>query len=85
LDRLLGIHHLLFGKPDPAALVDLTGEVAAEVAGRLTVAGYPAAGDDPEALDRALASWAGVENLEERLVPRRIDPLVLAHLRQDRA
>jgi len=28
-----------------------------------------------------LESWAGVENLEERLVPGRIDPLVLHHLR----
>jgi hypothetical protein len=28
-----------------------------------------------------LADWAGVENLEERLVPGRIDPLVLEHLR----
>ena len=33
-------------------------------------------------LDDALASWAGVENLEERLVTGRIDPIVLAHLRR---
>ena len=33
------------------------------------------------ALDAALAAWAGVENLEERLVPGRIDPLVLDQLR----
>ena len=32
-------------------------------------------------LDDALAGWAGVENLEERMVPGKIDPLVLAHLR----
>ncbi|MFG1955003.1 hypothetical protein [Micromonospora sp. NPDC048830] len=32
-------------------------------------------------LDDAPASWAGVENLEERLVSGRIDPVVLAHLR----
>jgi uncharacterized Ntn-hydrolase superfamily protein len=81
LARLLDIHALLFGKPDPETLVDLAGEVASEVARRLTAAGYPAAGDDPDALDEALAAWAGVENLEERLVPRRIDPLVLDHLR----
>src|SRR6266545_79374 len=30
----------------------------------------------------ALASWAVVENLEERLVRGRLDPLVLAHLRR---
>jgi hypothetical protein len=29
----------------------------------------------------ALESWAGVENLEERMVPGLIDPVVLAHLR----
>jgi len=81
LARLLDIHTLLFDKPDPETLVDLAGEVATEVARRLTAAGYPAAGDDPDALDEALASWAGVENLEERLVPRRIDPLVLDQLR----
>jgi putative peptidoglycan binding protein len=35
---------------------------------------------DPD-LDRALASWAGIENLEERLVAGAIDPLVLDQLR----
>ncbi|MER6595819.1 putative peptidoglycan binding domain-containing protein, partial [Micromonospora purpureochromogenes] len=34
------------------------------------------------ALEEALASWAGWENLEERLVPGHIDPIVLAHLRR---
>jgi len=86
LGRLLDIHTLLFGRPDPATLLDLAGEVAAEVGRRLAVAGHPVAGHpvsgpDTTALDAALASWAGVENLEERLVPGRIDPLVLAHLR----
>jgi uncharacterized Ntn-hydrolase superfamily protein len=81
LDRLLDIHTLLFDKPDPATLLDLNGELADEVRGRLAAAGHPAAGDAAADLDRALASWAGVENLEERLVPGRIDPLVLDHLR----
>ncbi|MEU5943228.1 DUF1028 domain-containing protein [Micromonospora sp. NPDC047548] len=78
LGRLLDIHTLLFGKPDPATLLDLTGPLAEEVAALLGAVGHPV---DGAGLDDALASWAGVENLEERLVPGRIDPIVLAHLR----
>ncbi|MEV4624199.1 DUF1028 domain-containing protein [Asanoa sp. NPDC049573] len=75
--RLLHMHELLFGKPDPATLLALDGALAAEVRGRLVAAGHEGA-----TLDDALASWAGVENLEERIVPGKIDPLVLAHLRK---
>ncbi|MBQ1011741.1 fimbrial assembly protein FimA, partial [Micromonospora sp. M51] len=74
----LSVHTMLFGRPDPATLLDLTGAVAAEVAALLAALGHPAREDDPEA---ALISWAGLENLEERLVPGRIDPVVLTHLR----
>jgi uncharacterized Ntn-hydrolase superfamily protein len=81
LDRLLGLHELYFTRPDPDALVDLTGELAGEVRERLDRLGYPASADDADALDAALAGWAGVENLEERIVTRRIDPLVLRMLR----
>jgi len=77
LARLLDVHELLFGRPDPAALLDLTGDLAAEVRERLAARGHRA--DD---LDAALADWAGVENLEERMVPGRIDPLVLDQLRR---
>ncbi|MGC1210650.1 MAG: DUF1028 domain-containing protein [Micromonospora sp.] len=79
LAHLLDTHTMLFGKPDPATLRDLTGPLADEVAGLLAAVGHPvgAAG-----LDDALASWAGVENLEERLVLGRIDPTVLDHLRR---
>lgn len=77
LDRLLALHDLYFGRPDPLALLDLTGPLASEVSTRLAELGF--AGSD---LDEALASWAGVQNLEERLVPGRIDPLVLDHLRR---
>jgi uncharacterized Ntn-hydrolase superfamily protein len=76
LSRLLDLHSLYFDKPDPATLLDLAGMVAEEVSGRLAALGYSGAD-----LDATLASWAGVANLEERLVPGRIDPLVLAHLR----
>jgi uncharacterized Ntn-hydrolase superfamily protein len=81
LSRLLDLHTLLFGRPDPDSLLDLTGDLAAEVRRRLVAAGYPPADDGAGELDRALADWAGVENLEERLVAGRIDPLVLEHLR----
>jgi uncharacterized Ntn-hydrolase superfamily protein len=77
LGRLLDLHALYFDKPDPDTLVELTGDLAAEVTGRLAALGYP--GPD---LDAALAAWAGVANLEERMVPGKIDPLVLEYLRR---
>ncbi|WP_345699710.1 DUF1028 domain-containing protein [Kitasatospora terrestris] len=70
LRRLLAVHEILHGTPDPATLLDLTGELAAEVRALLSGLGYD-----------SLDTWAGVENLEGRLVADRIDPLVLAHLR----
>lgn len=79
LGRLLGLHELYFGRPDLETLLELTGALAAEVADRLDDLGHPVSGGD---LDAALAGWAGIENLEERLVPGRIDPLVLAALRK---
>jgi uncharacterized Ntn-hydrolase superfamily protein len=80
LGRLLEMHSLYFERPDPATLIDLDGPVGAEVRERLAAAGHPSA-PGLAALDEALASWAGIENLEERLVPGSIDPLVLAQLR----
>jgi uncharacterized Ntn-hydrolase superfamily protein len=81
LARLLDLHALYFDQPDPQQLLDLTGALADEVRRLLAAAGHPASDGSPEALDAALASWAGVANLEERLAAGRIDPLVLAHLR----
>ncbi len=80
LGRLLEMHTLYFERPDPATLIDLDGPAGVEVRERLAAAGHPS-GPGVAALDEALASWAGIENLEERLVPGAIDPLVLAHLR----
>lgn len=80
LGRLLDLHTFYFERPDPASLVPLRGDLAADVRALLAAAGHEArAGAD--GLDAALAAWAGIENLEERLVPGAIDPLVLAHLR----
>jgi uncharacterized Ntn-hydrolase superfamily protein len=68
---------------DPVTLLALDGEVAAEVRTRLAELGH--VGDDTAAgLDAALADWAGIANLEERLVPGSIDPLVLQSLREPR-
>jgi uncharacterized Ntn-hydrolase superfamily protein len=76
LARLLDLHDLYFGKPDPDTLLPLDGELAGEVRRRLTELGH----DDPD-LETALADWAGIENYEERLVANKIDPLVLDKLR----
>jgi uncharacterized Ntn-hydrolase superfamily protein len=81
LARLLDIHTMLFDKPDPAGLLELSDPLAGEVRDRLARLGHPAADGSLAAVEAALADWAGVENLEERVVPGRIDPLVLAHLR----
>jgi uncharacterized Ntn-hydrolase superfamily protein len=71
LRRLLDLHRLYFGKPDPATLLDLDGDLAAEVRRRLDSLGFA-----------ALEDWAGVENYEERMVPGKVDPLVLEKLRE---
>ena len=76
LARLLDLHDLYFGKPDPATLVPLDGELADEVRALLARRGHT--GDD---LDAALGDWAGIENYEERLSPGKIDPLLLDKLR----
>jgi uncharacterized Ntn-hydrolase superfamily protein len=78
--RLLDLHTLYFDKADPADLLPLDGELAGEVRQRLAERGHHGE-STPAGLDAALADWAGIENLEERLVAGRIDPLVLAHLR----
>jgi uncharacterized Ntn-hydrolase superfamily protein len=77
LERLLDIHDMLFGKPDPDTLLALTGNLAAEVSALLAGVGISDA-----TVDDSLAHWAGIENYEERMVPGQIDPLVLAQLRR---
>jgi hypothetical protein len=68
---MLRLHRLYFGRPDPATLLPLEGELAAEVERRLGALGFA-----------TLDDWAGVENYEERMVPGSIDPLVLEKLRE---
>jgi uncharacterized Ntn-hydrolase superfamily protein len=81
IERLLDLHTLYFDKADPADLLDLTGDIADEVRARLATLGHQGA-PTGAGLDEALADWAGIENLEERIIQGRIDPLVLTHLRE---
>ncbi|HEU0130174.1 MAG TPA: DUF1028 domain-containing protein [Mycobacteriales bacterium] len=76
LARLLDLHDLYFGKPDPATLLPWD-EVAGEVGDLLKRLGYDG--------DEAFEQWLGTENYEERHVPGRIDPVVLGKLREQAA
>lgn len=75
LGRLLRMHDLVFGKPTETW--PLEGEVADRLRRALDALGYA----DPDLMD-ALEHAAGVENLEERLVPGAVDPVVLAYLEE---
>ena len=75
LGRLMGIHALLFGSPE--STLPLEGDVAGRLRNALDVLGY----DEPD-LEKALELAAGIENLEERLVPGAIDPVVLDYLEE---
>jgi len=75
LGRLLRMHDLVFGRPTETWPVE--GEVADRLRQALDALGYV----DPDLMD-ALEHAAGVENLEERLVPGAVDPVVLAYLEE---
>jgi uncharacterized Ntn-hydrolase superfamily protein len=75
LARLYEIHDLLFGRTPEDQLIPLE-QVQAEVGSRLGSLGFDGQ------LEPALAAWAGGENLEERLAPGTIDPVVLRILRE---
>lgn len=79
LVRLLALHELYFGKPDPADLHPLEGGLAEEVSALLATLGYDRT-DLP--LDERLFDWMGWENYEERHVPGHIDVVVLLKLRE---
>ena len=80
LGRLLALHELYFGKPDPATLLPLEGAMADEVASLLDRLGYQTS--EGSRLAEALGTWAGTENFEERLVPGKLDPVILEQLRR---
>jgi len=77
LARLYRIHQALFGKTPPAEWLDVDAALADELGERLALLGFD--GD----LEDAFTSWAGRENLEERVDGvGRIDPVVLEELRR---
>jgi uncharacterized Ntn-hydrolase superfamily protein len=74
LRRLYGLHDALFGRTPRARWIPVDAELRAELDGLLRRVGHP-----------DLASWAGAENLEERLRggdEEAIDPVVLERLRE---
>lgn len=72
LRRLYGLHDMLFGKTPRAQWITVDDELRAELDALLQQVGHP-----------SLASWAGVENLEERVDgDDEIDPVVLDRLRR---
>lgn len=83
LGRLLGLQELYFGRPDPATLLPLEGELAKRVGAALAAVGYDPASKG--GLAAALDEWSGVENFEERMVPGKLDPVVWGILRDQAA
>lgn len=78
LERLLGLHELYFGSTPTDRWLPVAGALHAEVRRALDRLGYTS-GD----LAGDLETWAGIENLEERVEgAARIDPVVLAALRR---
>lgn len=72
LRRLYGLHEMLFGKTPRAQWITVDDDVRAELGALLERVGHP-----------SLASWAGVENLEERVDGEdAVDPVVLDRLRK---
>ncbi|MCW2639823.1 MAG: fimbrial assembly protein FimA [Dactylosporangium sp.] len=84
LRRLLALHTEIFTRPDDADLMPLEGEVRTEVSELLrSVAEEPFDSADDDQLWVALDSWAGRENLEERLIRRMsVDPILVEALRR---
>jgi uncharacterized Ntn-hydrolase superfamily protein len=72
LRRLYGLHEQLFGKTPEDDWIQVDNDLRKEINERLGRLGY-----------ESLSDWAGVENLEERLVGEdMIDPVVLEALRE---
>jgi uncharacterized Ntn-hydrolase superfamily protein len=78
LRRIYELHDLLFGQTPSEEWLDVDGQLAAELRERLDRLGYEA-----KALPEAFETWAGTENLEDRVDGiDRIDPVVLEELRK---
>ena len=78
LRRIYAMHDLLFGETPEEDWLDVDEQLALELRERLDALGFSA-----EGLENAFLTWAGTENLEERVRGAdRIDPVVLAELRK---
>jgi uncharacterized Ntn-hydrolase superfamily protein len=78
LERLWGIHELLFGETPEEEWLAVDRALSDEPGRRLASLGYAGS-----SLEQSLSTWAGVENLEERVRGiERIDPVVLEELRK---
>ena len=77
LRRIYGMHQAIFGKTPASEWLQVDPDLEAELRERLGRLGYEGG------LGQALFSWAGKENLEERVDgAERIDPVVLEELRR---
>jgi uncharacterized Ntn-hydrolase superfamily protein len=78
LRRIYEMHDLLFGETPDEEWLDVDEQLALELRERLDALGY-----EHEDLEQAFLTWAGTENLEERVRGvDRVDPVVLAELRK---
>jgi uncharacterized Ntn-hydrolase superfamily protein len=78
LRRIYELHELLFGETPDGEWLDVDEQLALELRERLDALGY-----EHEDLVQAFLTWAGTENLEERVRGvDRVDPVVLAELRK---
>jgi uncharacterized Ntn-hydrolase superfamily protein len=78
LERIYGLHDLLFGETPKEEWLEVDDRLAAELRERLDRLGY-----EGKALPEAFEAWADTENFEERVDGiDRIDPVVLAELRK---
>jgi uncharacterized Ntn-hydrolase superfamily protein len=78
LERLYGLHDLLFGETPREEWLEVDEQLAAELRELLDRLGY-----EGRELGEAFATWAGTENLEDRVDGLDgIDPVVLGELRK---
>jgi uncharacterized Ntn-hydrolase superfamily protein len=78
LARVYKLHDLLFGETPREQWLEVDEQLAAELRERLDRLGYAG-----QALPEAFETWAGTENLEDRIDGiDRVDPVVLAELRK---
>ena len=86
LKRLLDLHHLYLGKTDPKDVLVIDAAIGRELQAMMFKRGYYAGkidGNWNEASEKAFRDFAGVENVEDRLVEGAfIDRIVLEFLRK---